>query len=318
MLRKTLIVTLAIISSSLLPLSSYALDVGAEEAMIREVIEDETDAWIVRDYDKWAKTWLHEPYVYRETIWPEGFNYTEGWEDLSTQMKNTFKEDPNPLTSKWVKTDFKYNIIGEVAFVSFLENGEMSTRVLEKRDGNWKIMRLSLIYSRDYESLANLRKLEILAGDWLADNSTIKVTPAPGNRRLNTVVTTIAFANGTLKIDSDFTLKTSTNSFTYHEEQTLAYDYDQGRMTALAVGGWKGSHSSEVHVGDCELLPDGKLQVKQYRLGEPEKLSFEMTLSHKQAEDVLHVEYTEYLDETAQVTTYDLVRSHSPEIHAVK
>jgi hypothetical protein len=118
-----------------------------EEDAIKDVITKETIAFFNVDQAKWSENWLKAPYAYWSYSDTTSASYIEGWESLT----KTF--DPYFKTSKPSKAEIKnewieIKIFGNGAYVRFLqrvideiEHDEThQVRVLEKKDGKWKII----------------------------------------------------------------------------------------------------------------------------------------------------------------------------------
>ncbi len=114
---------------------------------IKEVITKETIAFFNVDQAKWADHWLKAPYAYWSYSDSTSTSFIEGWDGLS----KTF--DPYFKTSKPSKAEIKnewidIRVYGNGAYVCFLqkvldeiEHDEThQVRVLEKKDGKWKIV----------------------------------------------------------------------------------------------------------------------------------------------------------------------------------
>jgi hypothetical protein len=114
---------------------------------IKEVITKETTAFFSVDRKKWAENWANVPYAYWSYSDSSSTSYIQGWEGLS----QTF--DPYFKSSKPSKAEIKnewqdIRVYGNGAYVSFtqkvldeIEHDEThQVRVLEKKDGKWKII----------------------------------------------------------------------------------------------------------------------------------------------------------------------------------
>lgn len=131
-----------------------------EEEAIRKVIESETAAITnLCDFEKWADHWWHEPYTFFSLTFPDWHVGLRGWDDIAAWGKQT-AADCTPNERIFPKYDYKYKISGSMAFATFLENeGNVSTRVLEKRNGQWKLIRMGVIGTAVYKSLAQKQEM---------------------------------------------------------------------------------------------------------------------------------------------------------------
>ena len=121
------------------------------ETAIKRAIEVETTYFNQRNYDKWADTWMQELYIYWSVTNPHEHSELRGWKALSQMMKDLFEQSPEPVQLKQQKTDYKFRVSGNMAFVTFLEDGNASTRVLETSGGKWKLIRMGVVNSTAYE-----------------------------------------------------------------------------------------------------------------------------------------------------------------------
>lgn len=144
-------------------LPAQSVSVKADEEAIRQAIVNETTHWLDLNYDGWASCYLHTPYL----TWtvtnggePGDVVTMRGWDSLDEFMKNWFKsENANFATelkkTKTTRDHWQIQVRGNVAWASFEENHEneteqtksssTETRVLEKMDGQWKIVMLSAL-----------------------------------------------------------------------------------------------------------------------------------------------------------------------------
>ncbi len=123
-----------------------------DEEAIKDVIAQETSAFMNVDYKNWADTWLKVPYAYRSYSDATTTTYTEGWEELNKTFADYFKT-ARPANSEIINDWIEIKIFANGAYVRFtqkikdnIELEETSqVRVLEKQDGKWKIVCLSAI-----------------------------------------------------------------------------------------------------------------------------------------------------------------------------
>lgn len=140
------------------------IDIEKEEKAIIAVIQEETAAFIARDYDRLAANYVQDETNIRFTAGKSGFKYYVGWEELSTRFKEYFKNNPEPDQWRQVTTNYRIKIYQESAWVVFENEGLQSTgrfseptgkgidvRFLEKIDGKWKIVFLAAVITSPYE-----------------------------------------------------------------------------------------------------------------------------------------------------------------------
>lgn len=131
-------------------------DHSAYANQIMEVITSESIAFWNKDFEAWARCWLHTPYIRMMGWWARGgITVTEGWETLSSRIKELMTEnpEPNPTAAKVRRENINMHIDGNMAWVTFDQYGEDTgdlemdmpglsheTRILEKHNGEWKIV----------------------------------------------------------------------------------------------------------------------------------------------------------------------------------
>jgi len=141
-------------------------DIEKEKAAVIAVIEEETDAFIQKDYERWANTYLQDETNIRLSASISGYGHIVGWNKLSTGFKEYFDE---PLTEEpsmaGEKTNYQVKIYDDVAWVMCdekfknTETGEYSNweaveaRILEKVDSQWKIVFLAYIDTLSYNGI---------------------------------------------------------------------------------------------------------------------------------------------------------------------
>jgi hypothetical protein len=132
-----------------------------EKTAILEVIERQAAAFWAKDFERWAETWVHAPYV-RRLGWSDtgGVVSVEGWEAIAARMQKNMAADPKPnLTpAKLVREHLEFRIYGDVAWLTFEQHGvatgeprfdmpglSYETRILEKHDGKWRVAYLGYL-----------------------------------------------------------------------------------------------------------------------------------------------------------------------------
>jgi hypothetical protein len=132
-----------------------------EKAAILDVIDRQSAAFWAKDFDRWADTWVHAPYV-RRVGWSAsgGVVSVEGWDAIGARMKKNMTDDPTPnLTpAKLVREHLNFRIQGDIAWVTFEQRGvatgdtkfdmpglSYEIRILEKHDAKWKVAYLGYL-----------------------------------------------------------------------------------------------------------------------------------------------------------------------------
>ena len=140
---KSYINLLLVILSGLLPAVVFGQE--AEEARLREVIEQETKGFVNNSFAAIAeKYWIMDAQTVLNVTGPDGSNEQVFKEDIENRT-----EVPPPNHATPVKSNYQYLINGDMAVVTYdqgvsfpgtdfiLRSTEI--RVLEKVNGDWKI-----------------------------------------------------------------------------------------------------------------------------------------------------------------------------------
>lgn len=104
------------------------------------------------DYKSWADTWAKVPYVYRSYSDATTTTYAEGWDALNKTFADYFKT-ARPANSEITNDWIEIRIFENGAYVRFTQKIKdnidveetSQIRVLEKKDGKWKIICLEAI-----------------------------------------------------------------------------------------------------------------------------------------------------------------------------
>ena len=137
------------------------IDIEKEKEAIKAVIEEETNAYFDRDFDRFAATYVQDETTIRLTAWKSGYGYIVGWEEMGSVFKEGFEKYPEPIKHYQVKTNYKIKVYKESAWAVFdneVHNSEgeltgknIHVEFLEKVNDEWKIVYLSEIYTSSYE-----------------------------------------------------------------------------------------------------------------------------------------------------------------------
>ncbi len=118
-----------------------------EIAAIKEVIARETQTFFNVDRKNWEDCWLKVPYAYWSYSDSTSVSYVEGWQTLDKTFDRYFKTS-KPSKAEIINDWVDIKVFGNGAYVRFvqkvkdeIEHDETSqVRVLEKKDGKWKII----------------------------------------------------------------------------------------------------------------------------------------------------------------------------------
>lgn len=121
---------------------------------LKAIVVGETDAYMEKDYQKWASYWDHSSDVLRLDVSKAGFAQKRGWDKIGGNLESFFKENPEPITSTFVNSNYLIFCDVNLAWVAFdqtwtSQSGEKTvakaTITLVKKANNWKIISYTAI-----------------------------------------------------------------------------------------------------------------------------------------------------------------------------
>jgi hypothetical protein len=303
MLKKTSILVIGLVLAS----SINAQNLSKEEKAIKKVIENETHYWQQRDFEKYADTWVHEPYIYRSYTAPRQNSELRGWNAISQWAKSAFENSSGPVIGEYNKIDYCFVVSGTMAFVTFMENGNSSTRVLEKRGSEWKLVGLSVIRSQAYKALEQEARLKKFVGNWKASPSSIKETPGFPGEELVAVDISITYTEGSLKRLITTHYRTANDAFAVRVETTIVYDANAQKSIALNVE--NAPWGTTAATGECEVDGDGNVSIKFYEIEDRSVLRAEEAITWKD-ENTMRNKVTFYTKAGKRLNTmsFDMIR----------
>ena len=131
--------------------------VNPDEAEIKKILAEETEFFYDRNFEKWADTWVHEPYItwtVTNGVEPGEVLTVRGWTALNVAMSELFKKLTPEFTIAMQKSiitrdQWQIQVRGNTAYVSYNQHNENAekqtkgdvteTRVMEKVNNVWKI-----------------------------------------------------------------------------------------------------------------------------------------------------------------------------------
>jgi hypothetical protein len=131
-----------------------------EKAAIKAVIEKETSSFFNLDRKGWEETWLQMPYAYWSYSDSTGTSFIEGWDAVSKNFSEYFKTQvPNrtiDVAHQANNSDIKIDriwkeirVYGTGAYAQYTQKVKddkiyrdetSQVRILEKKNGKWKIV----------------------------------------------------------------------------------------------------------------------------------------------------------------------------------
>ena len=149
--------------TGLLWLVCFSLIAQDEKAAIKAIIEKETLSFHKVDRQGWQDSWLQVPYAYWSYSDSTGTSFVEGWDAINKTFDTYFKtqvasrqidvaRQGESLTIERVWKEIRVYKNG--AFVQYIQkvNDKLinrdetsQIRILEKKDGKWKIVYVGII-----------------------------------------------------------------------------------------------------------------------------------------------------------------------------
>lgn len=139
------------------------VDFEKEKEAILAVLEEESASYYASDFERWSATQVQDSSKIRIYAQKGGYNFTSGWESISSNMKPGFLTKREAV--KEIKTPIQIKIYEETAWVvfnneSFDNNNkyrgiQMTSVFLEKHEGKWKEVFLNRIYASTYTQADN-------------------------------------------------------------------------------------------------------------------------------------------------------------------
>lgn len=124
----------------------------ADEAAIKEVIAKETYSYFTVNRKAWEDCWLKVPYAYWSYADSTWASFVDGWDAINKNFDTYFK-NAKPSRAEIVNEWSHIRISGNTAYVRFVQkvkdeidhDDTSQVRVLEKKDGKWKIVCISAV-----------------------------------------------------------------------------------------------------------------------------------------------------------------------------
>ncbi len=137
------------------------IDIEKEKKAIIAVLEEESESIVNQDYARWSETWLQDETAKYIGSGRESYINLVGWEEVGSRIKEILIDNPGPVYTKMEKANFKIKVYKECAWANYDETnynaeGEISNsllinKILEKVDGEWKIVFTSVVVKSSLE-----------------------------------------------------------------------------------------------------------------------------------------------------------------------
>ena len=266
--------TLLIALLALFALPAFAQQkLAGEEAAIKKVIEDETMYFFQRNYDKWAECVAHDDMAYFSYTSPfhgeQALMEAHGWEEISKFTKEMMEKWPADENIP-AKTDYKFKVAGNMAYVTFTEEGSLAeTRVLEKKDGNWRILRMEATNSKAFEKFHQLYALHRMAGTWEIDLGSFK--KSTGDWTLASTTMELERTPSGLATTEHSTYRNGQGELRVYEEQGMvSLNMNTGVIGAFSAPHYPYSGWTEAGFSTGTINEEGVLHLKGSSVGNTE------------------------------------------------
>ena len=169
MKKQFLLITAIILTAAMS--CEQKIDVEKEKAAIISVIEEETNAFYARDLDRMNATYPADGDATHLNAAEWGYGYTTNW-DNGASFKELFEANPDPAQNNEVKKNYRIRVYRDAAWASYdnesynddgvLVGSSKHDQFLEKQDGQWKIVFMSILRTTGYDQVAANREMSDL------------------------------------------------------------------------------------------------------------------------------------------------------------
>lgn len=165
MRKPILIIFIALLFSCQQEKASTSEDI---KETLKEIVAGETYAYMEKDYQKWASYWDHSSDVLRLDVTKAGFSQTRGWDKNGGNLESFFIENPEPITSTFVNSNYLIFYDANLAWVAFDQTWTSqagvitvakATITLVKKANAWKIISYTAIqYEAENQDIDTLER----------------------------------------------------------------------------------------------------------------------------------------------------------------
>ena len=148
-----------------------SIDVDKEKAAIMAVIEEETDAFYARDLDRLNAVYPGDGDATHMNVNDWGYDYSTNWES-GNGFTEFFTNNPDPVENLEKKTNWRIRVYPGAAWASYdnenynedgeLINSSKHDQFLEKQDGEWKIVYMSILRTTGFDNAAKNQETSAL------------------------------------------------------------------------------------------------------------------------------------------------------------
>lgn len=284
MKTRLLLTSLLLLTASFL----YAQDYSKTEKAIIAVIEDETHQINQNNYEGWAGHWIQNDNSYLSVAGPDNHLEMLGWEKISTWAKKIIKETP-VRDNDQKKSGYQFTMGGDMAYVTFMEDGNQSTRILMKEDNTWKIIRVDVVVSSAYKQKAWHESFKESVGTWNAVEGSVNNTNGYGMKLQDiTYYTKISGHNFLVKCKEHWVDIDGNKSWIAEEFRIPMYMEDEVFINHNAYSDdW-----STLATGKCKFLEGGGMEIETTRIyGDTKYCNFKIVPTGEEGQGKITVVY---------------------------
>ena len=133
------------------------IDIEKEKAAIIAVIEEETNAYLDRDFDRQNECFIQDETAVGILAGKDGLY--DGWEIISAAYKSIYENSPEPTNLMVKNENYKIKVYRDCAWAVYdeytvdendsISSGPRCIKFLEKVDDKWKIVLLTGLSRED-------------------------------------------------------------------------------------------------------------------------------------------------------------------------
>lgn len=131
-----------------------------EKEAVKKVVIELTDAFRAKDFNRIENTFVQNESTIKIGSSKGSYFVRTGWEEVGSRYKQNFMNNPEPITQKLEKVNFRIKVYEKSAWsvhdeIQTLNNGnktkQLITHFLEKNNGKWEVVFMSQIFVSSYD-----------------------------------------------------------------------------------------------------------------------------------------------------------------------
>jgi len=286
--------------------TAAAQKLSKDELAIKQLIEKETEFFSNGNYDAWSSMWEHSETIFWAYYSPTDMKEFTTWDELNVFLKERIEKYANNPVKFAPKADYKFFLNKNSAHVTFLQGKNRSSRVLVKRNGEWKIIQMTISKADEYKREESLNILKSYCGKWKLDMSTFKHSDNWKNT-LEAYDADIREKDGTIIMSFKGLIKMPNNKvLQFRTESRISIDSESGEITTLIESIGTNHHK---YYGGKGILDDRRMEINYFPILDPEIIDSKGIMKFKENGSIECRD--EYFDKDGNVSLtfdYTLVR----------